>query len=288
MSQKQQEWVVALPMYDSSARLQQANDIFYSHLKKVLQNNPFFSNNDNAPQLPPVLTRPTDYIGHWKSGNVLFSQTCGYPYIKSLESDVDLIATPVYNVKGCTAKGTYSSVLIVRQDSNYHQLSDLEGKGCAINAYDSNSGFLMFRAALSEVVHERSTPFFSQIAITGSHLASVKSVASGESDVACIDCVSYEHARQDFPELASRVRVIGFSPSSPALPFVCSKQCGEALGAALREALREVVDSEEPEIVAARKTLFLDGLVFLTNSDYREIGHLEESVNQKLVFPFGG
>ena len=57
--------------------------------------------------------------------------------------------------------------------------------------------------------------FFGSVVVSGSHLRSVEMVASGEADVASIDCVSFAHFQRLYPSLVSGVRVLtldGFEP----------------------------------------------------------------------------
>lgn len=52
-------------------------------------------------EVPDALTWPDDYHGHWRAPGLLFSQTCGYPFVNVLGRAVKLVATPSYDAPGC-------------------------------------------------------------------------------------------------------------------------------------------------------------------------------------------
>ena len=54
-----------------------------------------------VPGVPDTLTWPDDYHGHWRSPDLLLSQTCGYPFVNVLGPAVKLVATPRYDAPGC-------------------------------------------------------------------------------------------------------------------------------------------------------------------------------------------
>ena len=92
-------------------------------------------------------------------------------------------------------------------------LAGLRGRRCVINELDSNSGMNLLRAAVAPLAE--GGRFFGSVVVSGSHLRSVEMVASGEADVASIDCVSFAHFQRLYPSLVSGVRVLtldGFEP----------------------------------------------------------------------------
>lgn len=149
-----------------------------------------------------------------------FGQTCGYPLMTSLRNTMTPISVPVFDVLGCQQK-RYSSLLIVADDSQINTTEDCRGLRAAINTSDSNSGMNLLRHAVASF--NQNGKFFSQINLSGSHLQSLNQVANGSADIAAIDCVSYRLIEDSWPELATRVRSIGFTAKTCGLPFVMPK-----------------------------------------------------------------
>jgi carbamoylphosphate synthase large subunit len=74
------------------------------------------------------LTRVPDYAELWRRDDLVFSQTCGYPYTHGFAANLNLIATPHYDADGC-AGPDYSSLVFARQRAT--QLSDLAARPTA-------------------------------------------------------------------------------------------------------------------------------------------------------------
>ena len=146
-----------------------------------------------------------------------FGQTCGYPLMTSLRDTLTPFSVPVFDIRGCDHT-SYSSLLIVPVNSRITTLQQCEGLRAVINTRDSNSGMNVLRHAVADFY--RQGTFFSEIKISGSHLKSLTEVANQRADIAAIDCVSYQFIEESWPELAARVRSIGFSAKTCGLPFV--------------------------------------------------------------------
>jgi hypothetical protein len=60
------------------------------------------------------LTRENDLRELWANSNLLFGQTCGYPFVTALHSRATMVATPIYDFPGCFG-AEHCSFLIVRK-----------------------------------------------------------------------------------------------------------------------------------------------------------------------------
>ena len=47
------------------------------------------------------LDRTTPYEQQWRSGQLLFSQACGYDVALDFSRDLRVVATPMYSAPGC-------------------------------------------------------------------------------------------------------------------------------------------------------------------------------------------
>lgn len=219
--------LVSLPMYDAPRA---ALDRFRDTLCAGLERHGF----------SPEFVEPGDLFDHWRSAELLLSQTCGYPLTTALEGRVRLVGVPVYDAPGCDGP-FYRSAIVVRAGDPAIDLGALRGRIAVFNAPHSQSGYNAFRAAVAPLAEGRR--FFSSTLETGSHRASLDAVLDARADVAAIDAVTLALALDREPDLP--LRTLTFTPSAPGLPFVTNATASdtevEALVAALRAALDDAV-----------------------------------------------
>jgi ABC-type phosphate/phosphonate transport system substrate-binding protein len=115
--------------------------------------------------------------------------------------------------------------------------------------------------------------FFGSIVVSGSHLRSVEMVASGEADVASVDCVSFAHFQQLYPSVVGELRVLAWTPSSPSLPFITGRSAGDSMVRALRSALADVFDDDG--LAPVREQLLLRGVDLEPKEGFDEVLALE-------------
>lgn len=254
--------LAALPMYDLP-ELQEANDILWAGVAARL-------GAAGIGRVPRRLTRgePADRI--WTHPDLLLAQTCGYPLTTSLRERVSLVATPRYRAMGCDGP-RHRSAVIVRTGFPGGALADLRGARYAINQLTSNTGMNLLRYEIASLAGGES--YFQSILVTGAHVASVEAVASGEADVASIDCVTWAHLQRLRPAAVRGLRVLGWTVTSPALPMITSILTPHTQRAILADALADLM--HDPALREARAELLLDGFSQLTPSDYEAILNLE-------------
>lgn len=136
---------------------------------------------------------------------------CGYPYVMH-ETELQLVAVPRWR-----GRPLYQSYLIVDADRRAESLADLKGDVHAFSDPDSNSGFLVTRAALAEA-HARPETFFERTFFTYGHRNVIRAVASGLATSGSVDGYVYEVVAELEPELTARTRIVrrsewlGFPP----------------------------------------------------------------------------
>jgi ABC-type phosphate/phosphonate transport system substrate-binding protein len=249
-------------MYDL-APLQAATDEFWSAVAARLRA-------AGVADVPRALTRDMNHVETWRDPRLLFGQACQYPLAKSWHEAVRLVAIPEYAAPGCEGS-RYRSAIVVRVSDPAHRLADLRGRRCAVNESDSNSGSNLLRAAIAPLADRGR--FFSSVELTGGHLASASSVAAGTADVAAVDCVTYAHIERIHPQLAARLRILDWTPSSPGLPYITARSTDPVIVSALRSALSEV--QSDPALAPLRAALLLSGIDFAVDEDYAEVRRLE-------------
>lgn len=260
-------WVVSLPMYNVTPTV---GALWESLLSDVVA---FVRTRADLPVIRRLGTQWDNLSALWSRSDLLLSQTCGYPLVRRLPESIQIVGTPLFDVPGCDG-ADYSSVLVVSASSYRRGVASLEacrGLRAAYNDDDSNSGMNVFRHAVAPYACQGR--FFSSVIRTGSHIGSLAALATGEADVASIDCVTFALAREAFPELLAQVRAIGFSSRSPGLPLIASAQADASLLDTLRAAFDDAVHAD----AGRAKQLRLRGIAPATRSDYRKILELESA-----------
>jgi ABC-type phosphate/phosphonate transport system substrate-binding protein len=254
--------IAALPMYDFP-ELREAHDRLWAALAQRLQ----------ALRVSPVprqLTRGLSHREVWAHPGLLFGQACEYPLSKLFREHLRIVATPRYGAPGC-ADTDYRSAIVVRAEEPAEHLEDLRNRRGIANEPDSNSGMNLFRAALAPL--SSGTRFFHSMQFSGSHRGSMQLVATGEADVTAVDCVTLAYLQRLQPELTTRLRVIDWTPTSPCLPFVTSRQTSESTLRALRSAIAEVF--ADRALAPARDTLLLEGVDLSPDTTFGRVKQLE-------------
>lgn len=255
--------VASLPMYDWP-ELQAANDVLWEAIAERLAA-------AGARDVPQALTRAEDLRAVWTSPALVLAQTCGYPLLKTLGGRVQLLATPRYRAPGCEGPFRRSAIVVPAQ-AQAEGLADLRGRRCALNDRMSDSGMNLLRAAVAPLAGGE--PFFSQVVVTGSHLASAEAVASGAADLAAIDAVTFAHLQRLRPAVARGLRVAAWTARTPGLPLITAGATDPAVRLALQQALSDV--ARDPQLAEVRDTLLLDGFTPLPIHYYGLVQHLED------------
>ena len=255
--------LASLPMYDlPEARA--ATDDMWSGIASALRR-------AGIDDVPDALTRDPE-IDVWHSRELLLSQTCGYPLTHALAGVVELVATPAYTAERCSG-ADYCSVVIVSEDNPAAGLGDLRGGICAYNARDSQSGYNALRAAIAPLAD--GAAFFSNVVESGGHANSIALVATGRANVCAADCVTHAMIATYCPDALDGTRVLCATECAPGLPYVTRAGIDRGDLERLRDGLRTAF--ADPDLAAARDTLFLSGVEMLGLDAYQRIDVMENS-----------
>lgn len=176
---------------------------------------------------------------------------CGYPFV-AFRNELALVAVPVWN-----GKPLYQSYLIVGRDTKAEKLVDLAGTVHAFSDPDSNSGYLVTRAALAEM-GTSPTRFFRQFFYTYGHRNVIRAVSAGLGAGGSVDGYVYDVLAETDPELAANTRIIRKSELLGFPPIACAAEdAGSPTTVRLRDALlRMAVDPRGRTVL---QMLRLDG-----------------------------
>jgi ABC-type phosphate/phosphonate transport system substrate-binding protein len=219
--------------------------------------------------VPAALNREILYEVQWRSGQLLFSQACGYDVLVRA-NHLRILATPVYAPTACLG-GHYSSMIVVRKDSRFECLEDLRGSRCAINTPTSHSGMNVLRALFAPI--SRNGRFFESVCITGSHEASLMMIADRRADVAAIDCITYDLLQRHRPRALHEIRVLCCTSRFPAPPYVVGSQLSDGEVHQIRQALVETLAA--PDMRRVKQALLINEVVDLPLQSYQSIADLE-------------
>jgi ABC-type phosphate/phosphonate transport system substrate-binding protein len=246
--------LASLPMYDFP-EVREATDAFWAAIAK-------------AYGVSGVLTRQGDWAATWRSPELLFSQTCGYPFTHEFSGVLNYVATPHYDADGCEGSN-YSSILFAR---HFAELQSLRGKIAAFNNRDSMSGMLALQLVFAPLAQQGR--FFGSAIETGGHMASLLAVQNGKADVCAIDCITVAYARRYRSHALDGLVEVTRSPAVPGLPYVT--RSGDV--ARLHAALQDVVQDSQYEKV--RNELLMRSISQLAPAAYDKIPRLEDAVQR--------
>jgi phosphonate transport system substrate-binding protein len=145
---------------------------------------------------------------------------CGLPMVRHNAAGREPllpVVAPVYEHPRYENRPEYFADIIVRHDSAYQSLHNLQGATFAYNDAGSNSGHHMLRHALW--VSGMPAPFFGRTVPSGAHSQSVRLVASGQVDCAAIDSTVLEQMLRAEPALTSQIRVVHSVGPCPVPPL---------------------------------------------------------------------
>lgn len=240
--------IASLGMYDR-AETRDANDRFWALIRDGLR--------ARGVAAPAALTRGEHaYWDAWQSPDLVFSQTCGFPYRAKLHDHVTLIGTPDYGLPGCPA-GYYTSVYVARSTDPRHELAAFSGAAFAYNEAMSQSGWAApqnHAAALGLRLVPR--------LMTGGHRLSALAVNEGRADLAAIDALTWDMLQRWDPWTATLKEIARTAPPTPALPYIAAKGADAGLYFDVVSAAIAALSGED------RHCLHLKGLVRIAPESY--------------------
>ncbi len=209
-------------------------------------------------------TQPLEEL--WTDTDLFISQCCGLDVVKTYTRHLLPLATPISTADGADGP-RYRSKIVIHADSKASCLEDLRGKICAVNGPESHSGMNAFRALIAPISEGR--PFFAPVVESGAHAASIARVASGEADVAAIECVTDAILDRHRPAAIEGVRVLTHTEFGPGIPYVTRTDTGFETVEKMREAITEAF--AEPDLEDALDALFITGVTVLPKDHYYEL-----------------
>ena len=207
--------VASLPMFDLD-ELRSAHDALWSAIAYELRLRGIAA--------PESLSRPDVPLSrHWRDPDLLFSQTCGFPYAAYYRPALSLIGTFHYELPVDDGPGFYRSLLVARSsdrrvaaDPTMTDLRAFSGATVAINNRDSLSGCVSLGVTLLDCGVDQ----VGDVVVTGAHVDSLAEMQAGRVDLAIIDALTFALLCDVRPSAVHGLTVIGNGPRIPCTPLV--------------------------------------------------------------------
>lgn len=207
-----------------------------------------------------------------RTGGVDIAFICSLSYVlASQEGYIEGLVSP--EVKGTNL---YQSYVIVKKDSPYHSLQDLNGQRFAYTDPLSYSGKLSVLKMLDTMEIQESS-FFKETFYTYSHDYSIKSVDLGIVEGASVDSALFEQMRRNNDKDVQNLKIIEAGEKAGMPPVVASVHTNEKIKKEVKEILLNLNQTEEGNQIL--KEIQIDRYIPLKNDDYTvisEILHLME------------
>lgn len=259
--------IAALPMYDFP-ELKETTDAFWQGLRSHFAA-------AGVTSLPEHLTRPGDPYALWRSTDLVFAQTCGFPLTHELKDKVRYLATPCFDAPGCEGS-SYRSFIVVRADDTVAKGADLIGRVAAYNSRDSQSGCNILKHYLAR--QGIANGLLREALESGAHRQSVKMVKQGLADFCAVDCVTWTLLAAVAPAEVEGLRILDETAPAPCLPYITSLDLPVEDVAALRSGLAAAFT--DPALEEIRGRLLLSSVTVLDEDEYDVI--LEQELAAKL------
>jgi phosphonate transport system substrate-binding protein len=214
-----------------------------------------------------------------KNNEIDFAFVCGGAYIDgNSEFGMKLLVVPVVN-----NNTTYNSYIIVQNESNYSDITDLRGKKFAFSDPLSNSGQL-YPAYRLYLINETPDSFFGKDELgktnwfyTYSHDNSIIAVAQKLAEGAAVDSLVYMDMKETHPDIIAKTRIIEISPPFGIPPIVVSKDIDPLLDEKLRNIFLDMSNDEEGKKILAN--IRIDRFTIINDNSYNSIREMRNHVS---------
>ncbi len=234
---------------------------------------------EGIPDVPKELAHGHSLTKLLADENMLISQCCGYDVVSGHRETLIPVATPIFDVSQCSGH-EYSSLIVVAEDSPFHDVLEMKGCAAAANGPQSHSGM----SALRHLVAPKNVDgsFFGSVKYSGGHAQSLKLIQKGLADVAAIDSVTYALLERYRPQAVTGIRILGRTFFAPAPPYVTHVSRGNDIVLRMKNALLRAFS--DPNLGSCRNDLLLKGVSDLDQTIYEKVLDFE-TYAAKLGYP---
>jgi ABC-type phosphate/phosphonate transport system substrate-binding protein len=213
-----------------------------------------------APWTPPELSHSGDVHARWIDPMCVVNHVCGWPLARWYADTHRVIGTFTLAIPEADGH-RYRSVLVSNRDVSLDELVR-PGTRAVANSADSLSGWVSFLAATVGPTGD----WPGEVGFTSAHVESLRVLAAGGADLACIDSWTLAIVADEEPDLVSGLHRVGLGPliPSPAVTIAASLPADHATS--LTGALHAA--TSDPAIADALAALHISGFVTTTIDEY--------------------
>jgi phosphonate transport system substrate-binding protein len=190
-------------------------------------------------------------------------------------ANVDAIAQ-VRNQNGSLG---YRSCLIAHADSDVFTPEDLAGRTFAFNDPNSASGYLVPMTFFLNELRIDPKKHFTKLTFSGSHEASILSVANKKVDVASTNLPDMQQLVREGKIPRGALRVVWVSKLIPNDPVVVRKDLPPSLRAAIQQSLVSMKE-RHPDVFAHGGAFFGGGFVLADDAKYQIIRDMNDAAKK--------
>jgi phosphonate transport system substrate-binding protein len=185
---------------------------------------------------------------------------------------------PVAQLQHANGSLGYRSCLIVHADSDLFSPEDMAGRTFAFNDPNSTSGYLVPMTFFLMEMGIDPKEYFAKLTFSGSHEASILTVANKKVDVASTNLPDIQQMTRESKIPRAAVRVIWVSKLIPNDPIVVRKDLPDGLKQAIQQSLT-TMKAKNPEVFAAGGA-WIGGFVKVDDATYQIIRDLNETTKR--------
>jgi ABC-type phosphate/phosphonate transport system substrate-binding protein len=210
--------------------------------------------------LPPRLAHSGDVHARWDDPNCVVNHVCGWPLARWYADSHRVVGA--FSLTIPEADGhRYRSTLVSPHEVELGGLIAADVRAVA-NSVDSLSGWISF---LHATVGEHDA-WPGPVSFSGAHVESLRTLAEGKADIACIDSWTLAILEREQPALVAGLHRLGHGPWIPSPAVTVRADVAGSDVDQLRQALVETLAEEDT--AAMREALFVDGFQPLSIDDY--------------------
>jgi ABC-type phosphate/phosphonate transport system substrate-binding protein len=213
-----------------------------------------------APWTPAELAHSGDVHARWADPSCVVNHVCGWPLARHHADRHRVVGTFSLTIPDAIGH-RYRSVLVSPSARPLDELVSPNSHAVA-NSADSLSGWVSLLAAT--VGREGRWP--GRVTFTSAHHRSLRVVAAGDADLACIDSWSLALIERQEPELTAGLYRVGRGPLVPSPAITVTDTVAPADADQLASAFERAL--ADPGLEEVRRALMIDGFVRTSLADY--------------------
>jgi len=197
-----------------------------------------------------------------------------------VKAEVEPIARPDYY-----GTSTYRGLIIVREDSNIKNVSDMKDKRLALVHRATYAGYLYPLYYFKNHGVENLQGYFSKVTYAASHDKAIYSLLRGEADIAASKDLVYQRIIKENPDLEKKLTILSASGPVPSNTLCVSKYLEPGLKDKLKNALLNL--DNDPEAKIALESLGAVRFIETKDTDYQNLYDTIKALGIDLnVYPY--